>query len=180
MRDRKLASRYARALLDSLSNKEVAESVDHFLTSLGEALEESREFRDLLYNPAVPKTTRETVLRTLAEQAGMVVQVANFLSTVVDHNRITSLPSIAKVFHEEREAAAGIVSAEITTARPLADDLKRRTLETLEQITGRKVRLQAQVDPSLLGGAVTMVGSTLYDGSIRTQLAQLRRKMTQE
>ncbi len=180
MKDRQLASRYARALLDSLPNKDDAEEVDRFLGSLGEALEESREFRDVLYNPAIPKATRESVLRSLAEQGGMTVQVANFFSAVVNHNRTTSLPSIAKVFHEEREKAMGVVPAEITTARPLADDLKELTLRTLEQITGRNVRLTAQVDPGILGGAVTKIGSTVYDGSLRTQLAQLRRKMTQE
>ena len=180
MKDRQLASRYARALLDSIPNRDTAEEVDRFLGSLGEALEESREFRDLLYDPAVPKATRESVLRTLAERSGMMVQVANFLSAVVSHNRITSLPSIATVFHEQREAAMGVVPAEITTARPLGDNLKERTLRTLEQISGRKVRLTSQVDPGILGGAVTKIGSTVYDGSLRTQLAQLRRKMTQE
>ena len=110
----------------------------------------------------------------------MTAQVANFFSAVVNHNRTTSLPSIAEVFHEEREAAMGVVPADITTAQPLSDDLKQRTLRTLEQITGRKVRLASQVDPEILGGAVTRIGSTVYDGSLRTQLAQLRRKMTQE
>ncbi len=180
MKDRQLAGRYARALLDSIPNKDAAEEVDRFLCSLGEALEESREFRDLLYDPAFPRKTRESVLRSLAERSGMIVQVANFLSAVVNHDRATSLPSIAKMFHEEREAAMGVVPAEITTARTLDDDLKERTLRVLEQITGRKVRLTSQVDPGILGGAVTKVGSTVYDGSIRTQLAQLRREMTQE
>jgi len=180
MKDRQLAGRYARALLESIPNKDAAEEVDRFLCSLGEALEESREFRDLLYDPAFPRATRESVLRSLAERAGMIVQVANFLSAVVNHNRATSLPSIAKMFHEEREAAMGVVPAEITTAKPLGDDLKERTLRALEQITGRKVRLTSQVDSGILGGAVTKVGSTVYDGSLRTQLAQLRRKMTEE
>ena len=180
MKDRQLASRYARALLESLPNKDANGEVDAFLGSVGDALQESREFRDLLFDPAIPRSTRETVLRSLAEQAGMTAQVANFFSAVVNHNRTTSLPSIAKVFHEEREAAMGVVPADITTAQPLSDDLKQRTLRTLEQITGRKVRLASQVDPEILGGAVTKIGSTVYDGSLRTQLAQLRRKMTQE
>jgi len=180
MKDRQLASRYARALLESLPNKDAAEEADRFLGSLGEALEESREFRDVLYNPAVPKARRESVLRTQAERSGMKVQVANFLSTVVSHSRGTSLPSIAKMFHEQREAAMGVVPAEITTARPLDRELRERTLRTLEQISGCKVRLTSQVDPGILGGAVTKIGSAVYDGSLRTQLAQLRRKMTQE
>ena len=70
--------------------------------------------------------------------------------------------------------------AEITTAWPLANDLKERTLRALEQMTGRKVRLTTHVDPEILGGAVTKVGSNIYDGCLKTQLDQLRRKMTQE
>jgi F-type H+-transporting ATPase subunit delta len=180
MKDRKLASRYARALLASLPDGGAAEQADRFLTAIREALEESVEFRDLLFDPAVSRSTREQVLRTLADRSEMPVQVANFLATIVDHNRTTSLASIAEVFHEEREAAAGIVPAEITTAMPLSDDLKQRTLQALEQMTGRKVRLTANLDPAILGGAVTKVGSTVYDGSLKTQLDQLRRKMTQE
>jgi F-type H+-transporting ATPase subunit delta len=180
MTDRKLASRYARALLASLADDEAAEDADRFLTVIRESLNESADFRDLLYDPAVPRTTRVQVLRTLADQAGMVPQVANFLATIVEHNRTTSLPSIAEVFHEVREEAAGIVPAEITTAWPLTDDLKERTLRVLEQITGRKVRLTANLDPGILGGAVTRVGTTVYDGSLETQLKKLRRKMTQE
>jgi F-type H+-transporting ATPase subunit delta len=180
MIDRKLASRYARALLSSLPDSRAAEMADRFLTVIRESLEESPEFRELLFDPAVPKRAREQLLRTLAERAEMPHQVANFLATVVEHNRATSLTSIAEVFHSEREAAAGIVPAQITTAWPLTDDLKQRTLRALEQMTGRKVRLTASVDGSILGGAVTKVGSTVYDGSLKTQLEQLRRKMTQE
>jgi F-type H+-transporting ATPase subunit delta len=180
MKDRKLATRYARALLTSLGDDKRAERADEFLTVIRQTLDESADFRGLLYDPAVPRSTRKQVLRTLAEGASMPVQVANFMATVVDHNRITSLTSIAEVFHELREAAAGIVPAEITTAWPLTDDLKERTLRALEQITGRKIRLTATLDPGILGGAVTTVGSTVYDGSLKTQLDQLRRKMTQE
>jgi F-type H+-transporting ATPase subunit delta len=180
MKDRKLASRYARALLSSLPDSQSAEKADQFLAVIRESLGESPDFRDLLFDPAVPKSTRKQVLRTLAERAEMPPQVANFLATVVDHNRATSLASIAEVFHSEREAAAGIVPAEITTAWPLTNDLKERTQRALEQMTGRKVRLTANIDPTILGGAVTTVGSTVYDGSLKTQLEQLRRKMTQE
>jgi F-type H+-transporting ATPase subunit delta len=180
MTDRKLASRYARALLSSLSDFHLAEQADHFLTAVRQSLDESAEFRDLLYDPAVPRATRAQVLRTLAERAEMPTQVANFMATIVDHNRTTSLPSIAEVFHELREEAAGIVPAEVTTASPLTGELKERTMRALEQMTGRKVRLTTHVDPKILGGAVTRIGSNVYDGCLKTQLDQLRRKMTQE
>jgi len=180
VKDRKVATRYARALLASLPGNETAEKTDHFLEALRSALDESADFRDMLLDPAVPRNVRTTVLRTLAEQNEMPAQVGNFLATVVEHQRSSSLASIAEVFHEEREKAAGIVPAEITTASPLTEQLKERTLRALEQMTGRKVRLTASVEPDILGGAVTRIGSKVYDGSLRTQLAQLRRKMTQE
>ncbi len=180
MKDRKLASRYARALLASLPDPASAEAADRLLDAIRVALDQSPEFRDLLRDPAVPTATRREVLQTLARRADMPVQVANFLATIVDHNRLAALGSIAEVYHEERERAAGIVSAEIVTASPLADDLKQRTQRALEQITGRKVRLTASLDPALLGGAVTKVGSVVYDGSLRSQLDRLRRRMAQE
>jgi F-type H+-transporting ATPase subunit delta len=179
MKDRKLATRYARALLASLP-AEQAEQADRFLTALREATDQSAEFRDLMLDPAVPRTTRNSVLRALAEQHDMPRLVLNFLATVVDHNRTSSLPSIAEVFREERERAAGILPAEITTAVPLTDDLRERTRLALEQATGQKIRLTAKTDNGLIGGAVTRVGSTVYDGSLRTQLNRLREKMTQE
>ena len=180
MKDRKLATRYARALLASLPDAETATQADRFLKAVREAMTESQDFRDLVFDPAVPRTVRRSVLCVLAEQNEMPVQVRNFMATVVDHNRASSLPSISEVFHEERERQAGIVPAEITTAWPLTDDLKQRTLQTLEQVTGRKVRLSTKVEPELLGGAVTRVGTMVHDGSLRTQLKQLRQRMIQE
>ncbi len=106
--------------------------------------------------------------------------MANFLGALVENNRTAVIPIISTVFHEELEAREGIVPAEITTATPLSDELRTRTQQTLERVTGRSVRLTCKVEPALIGGAVTRVGSKVYDGSLRTQLSELRRAMTQE
>jgi F-type H+-transporting ATPase subunit delta len=179
MKDRKVAVRYARALLSAISMPEQAVSVDRFLTGLGDAMREA-DFRDLMLDPALPRSTRKAALTDLVQRAGLDERVTNFLSMLIDNNRIGSLPSIAEVFHEERERAQGIVPAEITTAVPLTDEMKGRARAAVEKLTGRKVRLTSRVEPELIGGAVTRVGSTVYDGSLRTQLTQLRRKMDQE
>ena len=107
-------------------------------------------------------------------------QVVNFLRTLVDHRRTPVLPSIAQLFHEERERAAGVVPAEIATAVPLDDALRRRAQQALERATGKRVRLSSRTDPGLIGGAVTKVGSVVYDGSLRTRLDRLRTTMVQE
>ena len=180
MKDRKLASRYAGALLSVFPDPTQAEQTDQFLTELGRSMAESEELRDILLDPANPKTDRIAVLHAMAERRGMPRQVLNFLSTIIDHNRGGAIPAIAEVFHEEREKAMGIVPAEITTAAPLSDPLKERAQSTVEKLTGKKVRLTCQVEPDLLGGAVTKIGSKVYDGSLRSQLDKLRRRMSQE
>jgi len=98
----------------------------------------------------------------------------------VDNARLANLPSIAEVLHLEREAGQGMVSATLTTAAPLTPELTSRATSALERLSGRKVNLTVEVDPGLLGGAVTQVGSMVYDGSLKTQLARLRRTMGEE
>ena len=180
MRDRKLASRYAGALLSLLPDPAQAERTDEFLTALGDAMQAAGEFRDVMLDPAFPRSSRKAVLRELAERRGLPREVSNFMGTLVDNNRVGALPVIAQVFHEEREEAIGVVPAEMTTAQPLEDEQRQRARAVLEKLTGRKVRLDCRVEPDLLGGAVTKIGSKVYDGSLRSHLIELRRRMAQE
>jgi F-type H+-transporting ATPase subunit delta len=180
MKDRKVAARYARALLEALPNQQEAEKTDEFLTALGNAMDESDDFRALMLDPAVPSGVRREVLVALADQHGASEHLKNFLQILVKNKRTGSIASIATVFHEEREAAAGIVPAEITTAVALTEDMTTRVRAALERATGKKIRLTSTIDPALLGGAVTRLGSTVLDGSLRSQLQQLRTKMMQE
>ena len=180
MKDRKLAVRYARALFAVYPDPAQNGSLSRFLVSLGESIGGSRELRDRLLDPAVARSKRAAVLTGLAQQVGLPQGVSNFLTTLVDNNRVAALPAIAAVFEEMREQALGIVPAEITTAIPLADDLRQRAETAVQKLTGLQVRLTCKVEPEMIGGAVTRIGSTVYDGSLRTQLQQLRRRMAEE
>jgi len=172
--------RYASALLAVLSDPAQAAAVDEFLQAISHAIDESTEFKALLLNPAMLRQDRLKVLQAIAREKGMPEPVMRFLAQIVDHNRTATLQSIAELFHQEREKRVGIVPVEMTTASPLSADLIQRSQNALERLTGRKVRLNCQVDPAILGGAMTVVGSTVYDGSLRTQMNQLRRRMAQE
>lgn len=177
MRDRKLAMRYARALLSVLDDPVVLEQTDEFLSALGEALGSTPDLSAALLDPAVPRSERKRILLGLAAQRKLPAVVGNFLSTLVDNNRVGVLPVVAVVFHEERERRMGVVTAELTTATPLGPDLEKRAREAVERLTGKRVRLSCRVEPGLIGGAVTRIGSTIYDGSLRTQLERLKRRM---
>lgn len=180
MKDRKLAVRYARALLSVFPDVESADATERFLLGLRDAINASQPFRNFLLDPAFTRDNRKSVFRELVERAGLPRQVGRFMDTLVDNNRSSVIPSIAEMFQEEREAAMGIVPAEIVTASPLGPELTRRAQQTVERLTGRRVRLTCSVDSDLLGGAVTKIGSTVHDGSLRTQLAKLRTRMVQE
>jgi F-type H+-transporting ATPase subunit delta len=177
MKDRKLATRYARALLASLPDTDAAETADAFLAAIAAAMTESSDFRDVMLNPAVTRSARKQVLASLARERQVPERVIRFLEVVVDHGRTPHLPSIAEVFTEVREEAAGIVPVALETARPLPPDLVDRTRATMEKLTGKKVRMAVQVNQSLLGGTVARIGSMVYDGSLKTQLDILRRRM---
>jgi F-type H+-transporting ATPase subunit delta len=180
MRDRKLASRYARALLAVVRDPAEREAIDGFLVGLATALDGDADLRAALFDPAVSRAARKDALRALAGAARVPGPASSFLEALVDRNRLGALGSIAQVFHELRESEAGVVPARITTATALAPDQLDRVRRALEKLTGSRVRLAATVEPEILGGAVTRVGSFVYDGSLRTQVERLRQQMEQD
>jgi len=180
MKNRRVALRYAQALLDALAEPGVQDRADQFLTTLGGAMRESGDLRDLLLDPAVPRSSRAKGLGALADRQGAPPKMKNFLAMVVEHGRTSALPEIAEAYHELREKALGIVPATLTTAAPIDEALRSRARDALQALTGRRINLSFDVEPSLIGGAVAQVGSQVYDGSLRTQLGRMRRKMVQE
>ncbi len=177
MKDRKLAARYARALLQALPDDRAADAADGFLQALADAFRASDSLRDLLLNPAVPKPAARAGLDAVAQRLGASELVRNFLGVVVARGRAALLPTIAEVFTQEKETAQGIVRARVRAVAPLARDHETRLAAALERLTGRKVRLAVEVEPALIGGAVASVGSLVFDGSLRGQLERLRRSM---
>lgn len=180
MKDRKLATRYARALLAALPNASDQDIADSFLKALADGVSASAELRSFLLDPATSAGAKKSVLDQLASDRGVPDRVKTFLRLLADNGRLAQLPSISEVFRVEREAGQGTVSATLASAAPLSPELATRAAAALGKLTGRKVSLTIEVDPGLLGGAVAQIGSVVYDGSLKTQLARLRRVMGEE
>ena len=180
MTDRKLATRYARALLATLSDPASQDAAGALLDALAGAMQSDAALRRALVDPATPSAAKAKVLASVAAGSNVPERVRSFLSTVAVNGRTAALPTIAIVFREERERAQGIVTATLTSASPIADDLVSRAAAALSRLSGRRVRLQLRVDPELLGGAVAQVGSMVYDGSVRTQLGRLKNRIAKE
>lgn len=176
-----IARRYARALLDVAAEAQRTDAVAEQLSSFVTAFEGSRELSDVLLNPAYTRTQRSQVVEAIMKAMGTVEPaLANTLRLLVERNRLTYLPDIARVYRDMADARAGRARGVVTSAAPLAPAALEELAKNLQQLTQRNVVLETRVDPSLLGGVSAQVGSVLYDGSVRTQLEQMRRELKRQ
>jgi F-type H+-transporting ATPase subunit delta len=171
--------RYARALAAVVSDQKldpVATQTE--LNDFADTLEASAELREVLENPSIPEPQKLKVLDAIAQRAGMSRTVRNVIALITHHQRLRELRDIASSFASLSDEQGSVTDAEVVSARPL-DEGSRKLLE--EQVSrlsgGQKVRAVYSEDSSLLGGAVIRIGSTVYDGSIRAQLHQLKQKL---
>jgi F-type H+-transporting ATPase subunit delta len=173
-----IARRYARALLDVAAEAQRTDAVAEQLSSFVSALNNSRELADVLLNPAYTRAQRTQVVDALMQMMGPFEPVlANTLRLLVDRARLTYLPDIARLYRDMADTRAGRARGVVTSATPLAPEALEALRNNLQQITQRNVVLETRVDPALLGGVSAQVGSVLYDGSVRTQLEQMRRDL---
>lgn len=170
--------RYARALAQVAQEQGLSgDAVQAQLNDFVELLEESFDLREALANPSISESQKLRVLDALGAKLGFGKAVRNFIAVVMHHQRLHELKSMIVAYVALADEDTGIAEAEIVSAHPL-DEANRKLLEAqVAKITGLKVHATYSEDASLLGGAVVRVGSTVYDGSIRAQLEQLRQRM---
>lgn len=179
MRNVSIARRYARALLEVASERGSLDRVMDQLTGFAQVLQQNADVADVLVNPAFTRVQRMAVVDGLVQAAAEAVDpsVVNLLRLLVDRNRFAYLADIARVYRDLADAKAGRVRGKVTSARPLGAQALSRLEQSLERLLQRDVVLDAQVNPQLIGGVAAQVGSVLYDGSLRTQLEELRRTL---
>ncbi|RKG99155.1 ATP synthase F1 subunit delta [Corallococcus sp. CA053C] len=174
-----IARRYARAILDVAAEGNRTDLVAEQLNAFADVVGHSPELSDVLLNPAYSRAQRsrvvEAVLQALPTPADPAL--ANALRLLVDRNRLGYLPDIARLYRDMADARAGRVRGQVTSAVPLSADAVTGLQQSLQQLTQRNVVLEMRVDPALLGGVSAQVGGTLYDGTLRTQLEQMRREL---
>ena len=178
MRSIAAARRYARALFSLALDDDRLGEVREELNTLCEILADSRELHDTLLTPLHPAAERKAVLRAVIRKAGLSTTLRNFCAFLVDQRRTVKLSAIRSEFDRLAEDASGRMTAEVVSASPLDAARKKRLRRVLSERTGRDVQLELRVDPELIGGAVAKVGDLIFDGSLRTQLAQLRASLS--
>lgn len=172
------AIRYARAFAEVAAAAGLyADTAKAQMMDFADALAISAELRELLLNPSVEVQQKVRVLDALAARLGLSVQVRNFLAVVLEHHRMDSLTRIVAAYAELADVQSGAAEASITSARPLNEQDRAQLEAQIAALTGSKVRARYVEDPTLLGGVVVQVGSTVYDGSLRAQLQQLKQTL---
>jgi len=171
---------YANALADVALAQGAADPALKQLKDFVAAYAESAELRNVLANPAVPKEEKHSVIEKIAARLGANKIIRNFLFVIVDHHRTHILPEILETFQDVVRQRAGIAEAEISSAVELSAAQKKRFAQILERLTGKKIEATFSLDPALLGGAVVRVGDTIYDGSVRNSLNEMRARLAGE
>jgi F-type H+-transporting ATPase subunit delta len=186
-----VATRYAKALADVVTQGAPAdgapgkpglapEAALQEIGSFAAALASSHELGQALSSPAVPASRKRTVAGRIAEILQLSRISRNFLFVLIDHRRITLLPEILQSFELILDERLGFARAEVSAPAPLSDSQRAAILAQLEHLTGKRIRMRVAVDPSLIGGVVARIGSTVYDGSVRGQLQLLGQRLSTE
>jgi F-type H+-transporting ATPase subunit delta len=173
-----MARRYASALGDVVLERGEAAEVQAELVQWEEMIQSTPNLLEVLRNPTIGLDQKRTVLNKLIERAKPRQTTVNFLKVLLQNHRLTDLGEINRKYAETLDERAGMVAATVTTARAVPDSSQHELHAKLTGLTGKKVRVDFATDPDLLGGIVTRIGSTVYDGSVRNQLQMIKEKMT--
>ncbi len=144
------------------------------MAQLEQLFEASPELRAAVFRPLHPMAERRAVLNQLTTRLGLSATVRQVCAILVEHGRMADFPLIREELERIANEAAGNVEAQVFAASPLAQSQLERLRRALNARTQRDVQLRVNIDPSLLGGVIAKVGDLVFDGSLRTQLVQLR------
>jgi F-type H+-transporting ATPase subunit delta len=172
--DAGVARRYARALLALGIEEGRHEELGAELQSVLALIAQNKEAGWILTNPGYSAELRRTAVDAVTSAIKASKVLGNFLRLLVDRQRFADLPAIARAYGALLDQKLGRVRATVTSAQPLAPDEVQKLRDAIAKMTGSTIVLEAKTDQQLLGGLVTQVGATQYDGSLKTQLERLR------
>lgn len=169
------ATRYAKALLDVAGPD--AAKVEADLATFDGLLTSNAELRQALLSPSVPASAKRGIVAAIAGRLAATAPTARLLDLLAERDRLHLVGDLLAVYRERLLDRQKIVKAHIRSAAPLSAAVLTSIEARLGTVTGKNVSVDATVDPDLIGGVVATVGSTVYDGSVKTQLEKLRKQL---
>ena len=191
MTNRTAANRYARALLEVAVKEaqgrgagasaigDTLRQIELQLAAFAELFKQHLTLEKVLLNPAVPVPRKRAVVTALTDRAQTSPIVAKLLVVLAERDRLVLVPDLLALYRERLLDYQNVVRAEVTTAAPLGADRAKAIEASLARVTGRTVTLATEVDPTIIGGVVARIGSTIYDGSVMWQLRKMRERLVE-
>jgi len=173
-----LARRYAKAVFEIGNKQGNLDKIGSDLRSFAKAMRESKELEMTLASPAIRRQDRKKILDAVMQRIGVTPTTSNLVNILLEGERMHSVVSISRELDAMIEAKAGRIAAEVVSAKPLDPSQLSQITTSLEKLSGKKVSVSHREDPDLLGGVVAKLGDTVYDGSLRTQLRNLRDELS--
>jgi len=176
MKDTRVAKRYAAALFEVALRDEIMDAVGQDIAVIERMLREMPSLASLIAHPLVTEERKQKMLADVLGDRITAVSL-NFLKLLVRKRRADILDAVLDEFHTLLSDHLGIVGATVRTAVAMTADQTSRLAAGLEKLTGKRVTLSAEIDPSVLGGVVVRIGDDIIDGSVRGQLQRLERHL---
>ena len=172
-----VAERYAAALFDLADERRTLDEVASDLRELRAMLAASADLSRLVRSPVLTRSEQAKAIAALTERAGFSPLVRDFLAVVAKNRRLFAVPAMIASYLAKLAERRGEVTAEVTAAQPLSETQLALLSEQLRRSVGRRVSIDARVDPGLIGGIIVKVGSRMIDGSLKSKLQRLRLAM---
>jgi F-type H+-transporting ATPase subunit delta len=175
-----LFARYARALADVALQTGTETAISRDLDTYREIFLAVPEIVVALQNPGIPRPVKEGLLSALMIPYPVAEISGNFLRVLLDHNRFAYFCEICGEYRRVLDERRGVIPALATVVAPVAEPQRAILRKRISEALGQAINLEFRTDPELIGGAVLQIGSTVYDGSVRRQLAEVRQRLSSE
>jgi len=175
-----IAKRYARAFFEIAEEEKQFEKYYRELQIFSDIVDGNENLKEFLSNPIFDQRDKRDIVDSVLNKIGMTGITTNFLRLLADKRRIGILADIVVCYRELMDSALKKQRVQINTAFPLSNELSEHLKKGMERLTGKHIELTIEQDASLLAGVVVRVGDILYDGSIKTQLNNIRNLLGEE
>lgn len=169
-----ISKRYARAFFDIAGEEKKLEQYYDELHQFSSVIAQNKDLEGFLANPIFEQESKKKVLEKIIGKLSLSPMTINFLKLLIDKKRIDVLPDIETCYRQLMDETLRKVRVTVKTAFPLSGEMQSYITSSLKKMTGRSVEVTVEDDKNLLGGIVIGVGDTLYDGSIKNQLNNMR------
>jgi len=174
------ANRYAKALFDvALQEQADLAQIGRDVDAVVAMLHGSPDLEQAANRSGVTDADRLAIVEKVSAAMGLTQPVKKLFLLLTQSRKLELLPDLATSYGERLLSHQNIVRADVTSAAPLSPEKTKALEDSLSQVTGKKVELSVSVDPELLGGVVARIGSTVYDGSVKTQLRRMRQELVE-